>query len=332
MRLQFTFIRRSDLRELSAHASHFHHVRPYIIALNCLDPARSVTPSFIAMAEYPKTYIRARNLTFAPGGPLQIGHVIEKPNQPTKPLHTLSPLPLTTGVTWISNEINRISRNALNGKIWAKLFQGYNVDIGGEHTGDREAHYSTDSIEIVYFKADPTDEEGQALVRDQPKIKDVWDLWPRRPVYLISGFMIAKNLRFSSGDKKRNEGHAEGGMQINEDVALGGNLGASKESDNTDAYGVQDDIIIAYQLHIIKRKGVPGLGRKAGVYVYEPDDGFMGVGDKEEEKEEVATEGAKTDELKESADMYEVDYDEPEELVVGDQKFFIISFDSDNEE
>ena len=44
----------------------------------------------------------------------------------------------------------------------------------------------------------------------------------------------------------------------------------------------------------------------------------MGVGDKEEEKEEVTTEGVKTDELKELADMYEVDYDEPEEFVVGD--------------
>ena len=33
----------------------------------------------------------------------------------------------------------------------------------------------TDSIEIVYFKANLIDEEGQALVRDQPKIKDVWN-------------------------------------------------------------------------------------------------------------------------------------------------------------
>src|SRR5262249_47021057 len=113
------------------------------------------------MAEFPKTYIRAPNLTFAPGGPLQIGQVIEKPNQPTKLLHTLAPLPPTMSVTWISNKINRNSKHALNGKIWAKLFQGYNVDIGGESGGDKEARYSTDSIEIMYFKADPTDEEGE---------------------------------------------------------------------------------------------------------------------------------------------------------------------------
>jgi hypothetical protein len=55
----------------------------------------------------------------------------------------------------------------------------------------------------------------------------------------------------------------------------------------------------------------------------------LGVGDKKEEKEEVVTTGANIDDLKESADMYEVDYNEPEEFWIGDQRFEIISFDSD---
>ena len=80
-----------------------------------------------------------------------------------------------TGVIWISNKINYISRNTLNGKIWAKLFQGYNIDIGGEHIKDYKAHYITNSIKIIYFKANSINKEGQALVKNQPKIKNMWN-------------------------------------------------------------------------------------------------------------------------------------------------------------
>jgi hypothetical protein len=172
-----------------------------------------------------------------------------------------------------------------------------------------------ESLETVYFKSDPTDKEAEELAR-RDEISAILRRWPQRPVYMITGLKIAKRLRFSQAT------NTEGSRQLTNQ------LDESADRNISDSFRLRNDVILAYQMHIIEKKGLRGRKIKAGVY--NPAGGFLGMEESQNDhvkEEPVTTRPACGDDLSDSAGLFEVDCGEPEEAQFGGQRFVLISFE-----
>jgi len=269
-----------------------------------------------------RQYLRAPSLDFVVGGPIRLGHIVENPYVPTKPLYTLNPLPATITVPHLAYKVKQGSDRSLGASFLANIFQGVNIHVGGKTSADITSSYSMDGLESTYFQADPTDDEAAALAQ-QPKIAKVLDKWPRRPVYLITGLKIAKGLEYSSVEQSRLSAAAGGSMQVVDQVSIGGEASMSQNSDFSEAFSAGCDVIIAYRLYAIAKKG----WWKARVEAdsYQPKFGFLGKSEEESEEEPVGAVTASLDDLISSADLFELDYDDPEEIQIDEDRIVVIT-------
>lgn len=107
-----------------------------------------------------------------------------------------------------------------------------------------------DRLETVYFRSDQTDEEAAELATVD-NIAAVLNRKPRQPIYIVTRLKIAKNLRLTGGDDSKLA--AEAGSSTKH--IAGGDVPALRHSNIADSFYMNRDVIIAYQLHIIEKKG-----------------------------------------------------------------------------
>lgn len=267
-------------------------------------------------------YIRAPNLDFVVDGPIRLGQVIENPYAPTKPLYTLNPLPATVTVPHLAYKVKRESDRSLGASFLANLFRGVNIHVGGKTCGDIAYSYSMDGLESTYFQADPTDDEAAALAK-QAAISKVLSRWPRRAVYMITGLKIAKGLKYSSMEQSVQSADAGGNLPVVDQVSLGGEASMAHYLGFSESFSAGCDVIIAYRLHTIAKKSWWDAGVEADSY--QPKFGFLGDGKKESEEEPVGAKVVSLEDLTRFADLFELDYNEPEEIEVDEDRITVIT-------
>ncbi|CAF9916967.1 hypothetical protein IMSHALPRED_003358 [Imshaugia aleurites] len=223
-----------------------------------------------------KTYLLCPSFAFQPGGPICLGNIIADPSRPTKVLSKLDPSQNPDIVTTpeFDYAITSDKSYALYGGVWARFLQAASVKAGAEHNSDIVAKYTMDSMEVSYFKDDPTDEEVAERVKDR-RVKTAIKagLFGPQPLYMITGLRIAKGLRHSSEISLKQEGSIGAGTQLTDQVSVGGETGGGQRTTWQESGRSGVDVIFAYQLHVIAQRG--WRKKRTVIDLYVPDAAFL---------------------------------------------------------
>lgn len=223
-----------------------------------------------------KTYILSPNFTFHPNTSICMGDIIQDPSDPTKPLSSLSDLdPLDTESHLdYDAKLSKYKSHSLQGSIWASFLQTANAKVGGGVSGDVLDKYSMDRLETIYFKKQPTDEEAAERVK-HGKVKTVMNagIFGKSPVYMITGLKVARGFKLDSGGSSHKTANTSFEATASSDVSLGTKISAGGTDDVQQSYSSGQDIIFAYQLHIITYRG--WRNRTVDITTYKPQAAFL---------------------------------------------------------
>jgi hypothetical protein len=271
-----------------------------------------------------KTYLLAPNFTLEPDGPIRIGNVIADPFHPTKVLHTPTTEPATAEHTDLDLSYTREKSRSHHQSIWARFLSTASANIGTGTSSDVHTQYTMDSMETIRIKNDPTDKDAAELL-NHPEIQDTVNagLMGFAPVYMITGIKIAKGFRLSIRTSRTCDAQLGGSTPITETISAGGEMGGSRRVVAEDSLCTGNDIIFAYQLHVIAPKR---WWRRLENNVYAPLAAFLSESGKIEREEEAAARSATAELLLRAAEEDENDSVTTLEVVDGDNIYECVSF------
>ncbi|GJC88680.1 hypothetical protein ColLi_11518 [Colletotrichum liriopes] len=280
-----------------------------------------------------KTYILAPNFTYKPNGPIQIGSIIADPFRPAKSLSQLTVPPVVETVVESNHEASRQTGRSLKLSLWAHVLNVAGAGIGASGTRDAADSISIERLETRYLAQDPADDDPELALRlREPRVQAaiMAGLYGRAPVYLVSGVKIARGLSVRS-----EMGRAAGGSlraTVPAAQAVGFDIGAEVEGERrrikTSSFtGGDEDVLFAYQVHVIKAKGRKTRERVV-VDVFESDAAFLHDDDDDEDargsedKESIQIEMGSVESLEKAARQMDMVI-ESEEVVRADGRGFV---------
>lgn len=217
------------------------------------------------------TYILSPNFHFKPGtGPIGLGNIISHPLRPHRALTnvdaaTLEKIyPRVERFTSYERSISRGTQSDISISLWAEFLQTVSAKVSGGSGSDVQSNYTMESLETIYFVADPSLEEIQARL-NTPRVQAVTKASRvpgfRAPVYMVTGLMIAKGFTVDM----QNNSHRNGEIELSgnaplpaSEVGVGANLANSTSVGGADKWRASEDIVFAYQLLKIEVKGWRG--------------------------------------------------------------------------
>lgn len=218
-----------------------------------------------------------------------MGDIVQYPDDPTKPLSSVPEPKLieqTESHFDYDNELSNQNSLSLRGSIWANFLDKASVKIGGGKSDDLLTKYTVRRLETIYFKKQPTDEEAAERVKEK-KVKAAVNsgVLTKNPVFMITGLKIARGFKLLStvGSKSNVDGKIE--APITEDAGMGADAEYSHEKRAEQKHHTGQDIIFAYQLHMITHKGwLRWFQKDADITVYRAPAAFLNDDKKEEEE------------------------------------------------
>jgi hypothetical protein len=241
------------------------------------------------------TYLIAPNHRFrAHDGPIRLGYLIA---DPTRPHRALSELPNSTlkdkyphieKVPETKHDVTRGAGSSIGGSVFARFAQVVKLEISGSKTSERESSYTMDGLQTEYFLKDPDVTEIQSRI-SEPRVKAymIPKPWlPRRPVYMVSGVMVAQGLVIKASRDESKQGSANAGGTAPTPAGgldLGAGVSGHRATSDFDENHMAVDVVFAYQLLKIRYKT---LSSKVDIDEYRPKDGFQGVDESQHETED----------------------------------------------
>ncbi|KAL3293073.1 carbohydrate-binding-like protein [Colletotrichum asianum] len=226
-----------------------------------------------------KTYILTPGYHYGPEGLIQIGSIIANPFQPAKPLSKLTVTPAIETVYHHNLEATCDTGRSVKLSLWANILDSAGVDMGASRSRNAVESLAVKRLETRYLAQEPVDDDPELMDRlKEPRVQAAIKsgLFGRSPVYLISGVKIARGLVVRS-DRGRTTG---GSLTATAPAAqaIGVDIGASIEGEKSRGKGssfeVDDqEIVVAYQVHIIKTKRWSKEGATADIF--ESDAAFL---------------------------------------------------------
>ena len=244
----------------------------------------------------PGTYILAPTFHFkSVTGPIALGNIIGDPMRPHRALTTVDtdtltmryPRIETTTITDCSI-VDGTSRN-LSLAIWTQFLQTVSAKVSGGSDSSIRATFDIDTLEIAYFVVDPTLEEIEdrlEVPRVQAVIRASRLPGLRNPVYMVTGMMTAKGFRTQQESTKHKTNQVELSGDAPTpigDVGLGTSLARSSDAEKSKTWKTGEDIVFAYQLLKIERKGFKG--KKVSYDEYRPKAAFLAKDDGDDEED-----------------------------------------------
>jgi hypothetical protein len=211
------------------------------------------------MAAGKKSYILAPNFSYQVNGSIQIGNIIADPFRPTKPLSSLDPntaAPEIVTTTELKPSIRHVDNNSIHGSVWAQFLNVAGGHIGASSSHDILTQYDFDSLDTTYLKHDPTEAEVEPRLRSG-RVEAVMNagLFGKQPVYMITGLKVAKGFSLKKQFVTKRDGGFGVSVPITDQVGLGGDIGRGHGTEIEETSCSANDIIFAYQLHVIKLRG-----------------------------------------------------------------------------
>jgi len=208
-----------------------------------------------------KTYILAPNFTYHPNTSICMGDIIEDPSDPTKPLSSLRDSSFPSMVTHFDYDVklSKEKSHSLQGSVWAKFLEIAKEKIGGEVGGGALDKYVIDRLETIYFEKQPTDEEAAERIKNE-KVQVAMNscIFGKKPVYMITGLKVARGFRVESGNISESSKNMSLELPASWALSFGSGLSAGSTSNTRQSYRSDQDIVFAYQLHVITCKGWRG--------------------------------------------------------------------------
>lgn len=242
------------------------------------------------MSREQRTYILAPNFRIKPSsGAIALGSIIADPLRAHRSLTTVEDDRLATDYPCIEKfseherNITRSDSGELSMAVWAQFVQTISAKISGSRGTSNESNYSMETLETTYFITDPKLEEIESRI-NAPRIKAIvnpgWLPSQRKPVYMVTGIMVAKGFTANRQRNKQHSGEVEvGGNVPTAGVDVGTNAVRSHNVGDSDSWKAGEDIVFAYQLLKIEVKGWKGtkveydeLRHKAAFLGNEDDD------------------------------------------------------------
>lgn len=248
-----------------------------------------------------KTYILPPNLTTHPGGAFTIGSIIAEPLRPSKSISKPAQPLKTVTHSELESELSHSSGTALSGSVWAQFLQVASVKVGGRTASELRSSFTIDRLETISLEEDPSDDYA-AQRAAEPRVRAAMNagMLGRAPVYMISGIKVAKGFRWESEKTRGNGVEAGASVPINEEVSVGAEVSAEKNSSYRFASRTEDDVVFAYQLHVIFDKGWRKRATAAELYV--PKGGLLGKKDEKDGDDDVEALAMTSGELTEAAE------------------------------
>ncbi|KAK0646807.1 hypothetical protein B0T16DRAFT_511291 [Cercophora newfieldiana] len=193
-----------------------------------------------------------------------------RPNQtPQQPTPLLPPPPNTTTHLDLDTQLSTSTSTTLQGSIFAKFLEVAEARLGGGISRTLLDAYTIDRLETVYFTTHPTDEDAAQRVKE-PKVSAVVNsgIFGKKDVYMITGLKVARGLKVETGRAKGWNANAGVGVPLAAAAGLevGLEVERAREKSVESAYSAAQDVVFAYQLHVVKHKGFRGKYVNVGVY------------------------------------------------------------------
>lgn len=253
------------------------------------DYAQTQIPSII-MSQEQRTYILAPNFRIKPSsGAIALGSIIADPLRAHRSLTTVEDdrlakdYPRIEKFSEYERNITRSESGEFSMAVWAQFVQTISAKVSGSRGTTHESNYSMETLETAYFITDPNLEEIESRI-NAPRIKAIvnpgWLPTQRKPVYMVTGIMIAKGFTAYRQRNKQHSGEVEASGNIpTAGVDVGINAARSHSVGDSESWKAGEDIVFAYQLLKIEVKGWKGtrveydeLRHKAAFLGNEEDD------------------------------------------------------------
>jgi hypothetical protein len=272
------------------------------------------------------TYLLAPNTTTHPDGFPKIGTIIADPLQPFKTL--LAPEKQIQLLAHTRNlELTTITGQTLNASIWAEVFQAARARLTAGQERSTRSHFTAPTLSTKYMQQYPTDEDA-ALVAAMPVIRATMNagIGGHDPVYMITGLKVARGFGLEIERSSSKSASAGASVPLDTEVSAGLDAGGSK----TKAYyqagksseDEVNDIVFAYQLHVIARKG--WLHKRYLADLHEPKGALLHEGKQSTRDEELETRFASLEDVQAFAEDNEEDPPRAEEILEDGQPVLYI--------
>lgn len=280
-----------------------------------------------------KTYILAPNFTYKPTGAIQLGSIIADPFRPAKSLSQATVPPAVETVVQYNHEASQQTSRSLRLSLWARILDAAGAGVSASRARDKTDSICVERLETRYLAQEPVDNDPELAVRlKEPRVRAAIEagLYGRAPVYLISGVKIARGLTVRS-----ETGHIVGGgvgltvpaaQAVGVDVGadVGGERGRGTMASFTSG---DEDVLIAYQVHVLKAKGSKAKERVTAD-VFESDASFLHDEEEtmgnEEEENFIEVHAAGVEELAEVARQAEITVDSERAVGIDGRAFVCV--------
>lgn len=215
-----------------------------------------------------KTYLTAPDFTYKPTtGPIQVGAIIADPFRPTKTLSPppTDPAPAVDRFVTHDHELTRSSDRSVTGSLFAYFLGSAGGGAGGSSSRSSAESYSIKVLETTRLASLPGDDDEELLRRvAEPRVRAAIraGLYGRAPVYLVTGVKVARGLAVRTEEGRGAGAGARASVPAAEAVGLtvGGDVAAERNSGSSSSFRVEDgdDVVFAYQLHVVKLRGRKG--------------------------------------------------------------------------
>ncbi|KAG8674144.1 hypothetical protein FPOAC2_00120 [Fusarium poae] len=236
------------------------------------------------------TYILAPSFNYHPDTSICIGDIVQYPEDPTKPLSSIPKAKLEKLVTShfdYDNELSNQNTQSLRGSVWANFLEYASARTGSGAADESLDEYTIRRLETIYFIKQPTDKEAAERVKEdlvQAAVNS--GILGKKPVFMITGLKVARGFQWTSKANSTKNVDGEVAAKFTPDVGAGTEYDYSRGNTVEKSSRTGQDIIFAYQLHIITHKGWwLGAKKHVDITLYKAPAAFLSD-DKEGEEED----------------------------------------------
>jgi hypothetical protein len=205
------------------------------------------------------TYLLAPDTTTHPNAFPELGTVIANPCKPLKALLSPQQKPLTLTNTR-NLDLATTADIGLEGSAWANFLQVAHARLSASHATTARSTFTAPVLSTVYMKRYPSDEEATAIAA-KPVVQATMHagIRGRTPVYMLTGLKIARGLALRLEHSSSRSTEAGVAATLTEEVSAGidgtHTRGTSYCQTAESSEDEANDVVFAYQLHIIAPKG-----------------------------------------------------------------------------
>lgn len=215
----------------------------------------------------PKVYILPPTFDYPPNSSIRLGNLLSDPFAPHRPLAVLPTRshPLTTATTQTNLSITRTTTSGASVSLSAQILELAGVKAASEFSLSGATAYSAATVTTRFFESDPPGEAVRALAAANPRAKRI--LFGRRALgggklFMITGVKSAEGFTVSSENGASRDGTVGADVPLAAvgapGLSLGAEVGGSRQRSEREAYTAEGEVVIAYRVVVIRKRGWRG--------------------------------------------------------------------------